>query len=69
MANELAEKGYQVTALAMENKEGQPFFHVAENVNYINAGVGLKLNFLLGKIYGENYARIRINDICIEIKL
>ena len=45
MANELAEKGYQVTALAMENKEGQPFFHVAENVNYINAGVGFEVKF------------------------
>lgn len=55
MANELVEKGYQVTALAMENKEGQPFFHVAENVNYINAGVGFEVKFsawenLWGKI-------------------
>lgn len=71
MANELAEKGYQVTALAMENKEGQPFFHVAENVNYINAGVGFEVKFsawenLWGKLCPDKNKRHMYRDKIVD---
>src|SRR5574344_432741 len=39
MANALAAKGYEVVALALENKQGKPFFYLDDRVIFINVGV------------------------------
>lgn len=48
MANALVQRGYAVTALALDNTLGNPFFHVDEKVKFINCGIGFveKKSFL-----------------------
>lgn len=49
-ANVMSSKGYDVLALAFENKRGKPFFNLSENVRFINAGVGYKVNKFISNL-------------------
>ena len=42
MANAMVDKGYEIVALALENKQGKPFFPVDDRVKFINVGLGYK---------------------------
>lgn len=42
MANALADRGYNVTAVGLDNTVGKPFFPVHANVKFINVGIGYK---------------------------
>lgn len=42
MANAMVERNHKVTAVCLENRGGEPFFALNENVNFINAGIGFK---------------------------
>ena len=42
MANALSEKGYDIVALALEDRVGKPFFSIAPKVKFINVGIGFK---------------------------
>ena len=44
MANAMVERGHEVTILTFEDKEGKPFFKLDERVNFLNLGIGHKLN-------------------------
>ena len=49
-ANAMAERGHKVVALGFDDKEGEPFFLIRENVKFINAGVGFVENKLVRHI-------------------
>ena len=56
MANALADRGHDVTILAFENKEGNPFFPLKDTVKFLNLGIGFKYNhtiFNLRHIFSE----------------
>ena len=48
MANAMVDKGYEIVALALENKQGKPFFPVDDRVKFINVGAGYngKMSFV-----------------------
>lgn len=42
MGNNLSARGYEVIAVAMDNKDGNPFFEISKKVNFINISVDMK---------------------------
>ena len=42
MGNNLSARGYEVNAVAMDNKDGNPFFEISKKVNFINISVDMK---------------------------
>ena len=40
MANALADRGYDITAVGLDNTVGKPGFNVNDNVNFVNVGIG-----------------------------
>lgn len=38
LSSELAERGYEVTLMTNENKNGMPFFHLSDKVKFVNIG-------------------------------
>ena len=50
MANAMVARGHEVTILAFENKEGEPFFNLDERVHFLNLGIGHKLSHFLFNI-------------------
>lgn len=42
MGNNLSDRGYEVIAVAMDNKEGKPFFEISKKVNFINISIDMK---------------------------
>ena len=73
MANMLSERGHSVTALVFDNDKGNPFYHVNENVEFINSGQGCKLGKNLwqkirASFYSKNEKELYSEKIYDDIK-
>lgn len=47
MANAMLERGHEVFILGFENKKGEPFFRLDDNIKYYNLGYGFKYNHFI----------------------
>lgn len=64
MANALSERGYEVVALALDGKDGKPFFDISKTVRFIDVGYGFRgklgLKQKFRKMFVLNYEKKRI---------